>query len=113
MVDGDDGQSRSVALDINPDGRLVEGGVDVVDGNGVVWVCGVAAHIADDTKLALGRLQALLVDEWRDRLGEVDAVDEDVRLDDLGVRSVTLLGLGQVPLLDLGAANLLEKVDCA
>jgi len=112
MVDGDDGQSRSVALDMDTDGRLVEGGVDVVDGNGVVWVCGVAAHIADDAELALGRLQALLVDERRNRLGEVDAVDEHVRLDDLRVGSVTLLGLWQIPLLDLGAANLLEKVDC-
>ncbi len=94
-------------------GRLVESGVDVVDGNGVVGVGCVAADIADDAELAVGRLEALAVDKGRDGLGEVDAVDEDVRLDDLGVRAVTLLGLGEIPLLDVGAANLLEQVNGA
>lgn len=76
-------------------------------------VRGVTAHVADDAQPAVGRLEALLVDERWDGLGEVDAVDEDVRLDDLGVRAVALFGLWQIPLFDLGTANLLEQIDCA
>lgn len=76
-------------------------------------VGGVAGDVADDAELAGGRLQALAVDKGRDGLGEVDAVDEDVRLDDLGVGPAALLGLGEVPLLDVGAADLLEQVDGA
>lgn len=111
MIDRDDRQPGAVALNGHPNGRLVKGSVDVVDGDRVVRVCGVAADVADDAQLALGRLQALLVDERWNGLGEVDAVDEDVRLDDLGVWSVALLGLCEIPLLDLGAANLLEQVN--
>ena len=113
VVDGDDRELRPVALDIDLDSGLVECGVDVVDRDGVVGVRGVAAHVADNAELAVGALEALAVDEGRDGLGKVDAVDEDVRLDDLGVRAVALLGLGQIPLLDLGAADLLEQVDGA
>lgn len=113
MVNRDDGQRGPVALDVNLDGGLVEGGVDVVDGDGVVRVGGVAADVADDAEVAAGALEALAVDKGRDGLGQVDAVDEDVRLDDLGVGPVARLGLGQVPLLDLAAADLLEQVDGA
>lgn len=113
MVDGDDGQRGPVTLDIDLDGGLVECGVDVVDGNGVVGVGGVAADVADDAELAAGALEARAVDKRRDGLGQVDAVDEDVRLDDLRVRPVALLGLGQIPLLDLAAADLLQQVDGA
>lgn len=111
VVDGDDGQSGAVALYVNLDGGLVEGGVDIVDGDGVVGVGGVAADVADNAELAAGALEALAIDEGRDGLGEVNAVDEDVRLDDLGVRPVALLGLGKIPLLDLAAADLLEQVN--
>ena len=76
-------------------------------------VCGVAANVTHDAQLTVGRLQALLADKRGDGLGEVDAVDEDVRLDDLRVGSMALLGLCQVPLEDLGAADLLEQVDSA
>jgi hypothetical protein len=111
VVDGDDRQPGTVALNRNANSRLVECSVDVVDGDGVVRVGRVAADIADDAEPAAGRLEALLVDEWWDRLGEVDAVDKDVRLDDLGVWAFALLGLGKIPLLDLRAANLLEQVN--
>jgi hypothetical protein len=113
VVDGDDGEGGPVAGDVDLDGGLVEGGVDVVDGDGVVGIGGVAADVADDAELAGGRLQALAVDKGWDGLGEVDAVDEDVRLDDVGVGALALLGLCEVPLLDVGAADLLEQVDGA
>lgn len=113
MVDRDDTQRRPIALNIDLDSRLVERGVDVVDGDGVVGVRRIAANIADHAELAARRLEALAVDKGRDGLGQVDAVDEDVRLDDLGVRAVALLGLGQIPLLDLGTPDLLEQVDGA
>ena len=113
VVDRDDRQRRPVALNIDLDSGLVECGVDVVDGDRVVGVRCVAANIADNAKLAVGALEALAVNKGRDGLGEVDAVDEDVRLDDLGVRAVALLGLGEIPLLDLGAADLLEQVNGA
>jgi hypothetical protein len=111
VVDGDDRQPGAVTLNRNANGRLVEGGVDVVHGNGVVGVGRVAADIADDAEPAVGRLETFLVDKWWDRLGKVDAVDKDVRLDDLGVWAFALLGLGKIPLLDLRAANLLEQVN--
>jgi hypothetical protein len=111
MVDGDDRQLRAIAWYRNVHSGLIECGVDVVDGNRVVWVCGVAAHITDNAQLALRRLEALLVDKGRDGLGQVDAVDEDVGLDDLGVWAIALLGLCQIPLLDLGAADLLEQIN--
>jgi hypothetical protein len=113
VVDGDNRQRRPVTLDIDLDSGLVECGVDAVDGNGVVRVGGVAADVADDAELAAGALEARAVDKRRDGLGQVDAVDEDVRLDDLRVRPVALLGLGQVPLLDLAAPDLLQQVDGA
>lgn len=73
----------------------------------------VAADIADDAQLAVGRLERFEVDKGRDGLGEVDAVDEEVALDDLGIRAFAVLGLGEIPLLNLGAADLLEEVDGA
>lgn len=51
VIDGDDAEGRTGSrLDRN--GRAVEGCVDVVDGNGVVWVGRVAGNIADDAQLA-------------------------------------------------------------
>ena len=73
----------------------------------------VAADVADDAQPAVGRLEALAVDKRRDGLGQVDAVDENVRLDNLWVRAVALLGLGEIPLFDLAAADLLEQVNGA
>jgi hypothetical protein len=41
VVDGDDRKPGTVALNRNLDCGLVKGGVDVINGNGVVWVGGV------------------------------------------------------------------------
>jgi hypothetical protein len=41
VVDRDDRKPRAVALNRNLDCGLVKSGVDVIDGNGVVWVGGV------------------------------------------------------------------------
>lgn len=101
MVDRDDGELGAVTLNLDVDGGLVESGVDVVHGDGVVRVCGVAADIADNAQLAIRRLQALHVDERWDGLGEVDAVDKDVRLNNLRVWARTLRGLGEIPFLDV------------
>ena len=74
-------------------------------------VGGVTADIAHNAELAVGRLEALDVDERRDGLGKVNAVYEEVALDDLRVGAIAVLGLGKIPLLDLGAADLLKEID--
>jgi hypothetical protein len=78
-----------------------------------VRVGGVAADVADDAEVAGGGRERLEVDKGRDGFGEVDAVDEEVALDDLGVGPGAVFCLGQVPLLDLVAADLVEEVDGA
>ena len=95
MVDRDDGASLADALGVDLDGRLRERRVDVVNRDGVVRVGGatrqlgsvdgakissLARDVDDDgqsSRLA-GLREELGRDELRDRLGEVDAVDEDV-----------------------------------
>lgn len=43
-----------------------------------MWVGGITADIADNRELAVRGSERLLVDEGRNRLRKVDAVDEDV-----------------------------------
>lgn len=90
-------------LKLDRNGRLVKGSVDVVYGDRVVRVGGVTRYIADYRKLAARRGKRLLIDEWRDFGGEVDAVDEDIRLDYFLVGSRFGLSLGKVPFLALSA----------
>lgn len=71
----------------------------------------IAANIAHDAELAVRRLEALDVDERRDRLGQVDTVDEYIGIDNLRVWAIAVFGLWQIPLLDLAAPNLFEEVD--
>ena len=71
----------------------------VVDRDWIVGICCVTAHVADDRELALRRAQRFRRDERRDLGGQIDAVDEDVSLDDLGVRTRRGTGLWQVPFL--------------
>lgn len=126
MVDGDDGTSLADALGVDFDGGGGEGGVDRVDGDGVVGVgraarcgCGVslpsgwkggergkrdvlARDINDD---AQSTISPSLGDEFRsdklgNRLGEVDAVDENVDVEDFG-EGTALGGLGHIPLDDI------------
>ena len=90
MVDRDDRQLRTIAFYRDLNCGLVESGVDVVYWDRVVRVRRIATHIAHNAELAVGRLEALQVDEWWDWLGQVDAVDEDVGLDNLGVGAGSL-----------------------
>lgn len=101
VVDADHAQRQTVAALGEGDGHgwLGEGGVDVVDGNGVVRVGGVAGDVADDAEAAGLGGQRLGVDEGRDLGREVDAVNEDVGLDDLLVGAGLGGGLGEVPFL--------------
>ena len=62
-------------------------------------VCRVARDIADDGELARGRCEGLRVDEGWNLGGQVDAVDEDVGLDDLLVRAWLGFGLWKIPFL--------------
>lgn len=74
-------------------------------------ISSVTTDIAYDAQLAVGRLEALHVDERWDRLGEVDAVDEDVGLDDLWVGTWPFSGFGQIPALYIVAAHFREEVN--
>lgn len=73
---------------------------------------GVAADIAHDGELAVGGREAGAVHEGGDRVGQVDAIHEDIGLDDLG-EGAALGRLVQVPLEDVGYAGLGAGVSCA
>lgn len=113
MVDADDAQRQTVAALGESHGHcgLGEGGVDVVDGDGVVRVGGVARDVADDAQATRLSRQRLGVDEGGDLGGEVDAVDEDVRLDDLLVWARLGGGLLDVPLDDVFETGADAEVD--
>jgi hypothetical protein len=102
VVDADDAEWQVVAAlgERDRHGRFAEGGVDVVDGDGVVGVGGVAGDVTDDAQTARLGGERLGVDEGRDLGRQVDAVDEDVRLDDLLVWAGLGRGFGEVPLLE-------------
>lgn len=87
---------------INSNGGLIKGGVDAIDGYGVVWVGGVAADINNDpqTPVLSGRNNGIPGDKVRDLRGEIDAVDEDVYVENLREGSA-LGGLVHIPLDDV------------
>lgn len=130
VVDGDDGASLADALGVDLDGGGGEGGVDGVDGDGVVGVGRaarrgavssgyiyiyiftqerrekkrdvLARNINDNAQSTIG---PSLGDEFRSDklgnwLGEVDAVDENVDVEDLG-KGAALGRLGHIPLDDI------------
>jgi hypothetical protein len=101
VIDADDAEWQVVAAlgELHGHCGLAEGGVDVVDGDRVVRVGGVAGDVADDAQAARLGGERLGVDEGGDLGGQVDAVDEDVRLDDLLVGTGLGRGFGEVPLL--------------
>lgn len=103
MVDRDDGKWWS-ASHWNWDCWLVEGGVDAVDWDWVVGVGGIAADINDNGQVALLGLERIGVDKWWNLGGQVDAVDENVGLDNL-LEWATLCGLGHIPLDDILVAD--------
>lgn len=78
MVNADDGQWGRVlvVLDVNGDGGVVKGGVDVVDGDWIVGVRSVARDINDNTQFAAGLCQKLVVDERRDGLRQIDLAQD-------------------------------------
>ena len=85
--------------DLGRDRRLCEGRVNRVYGNGIVRVRSVATDIDDNPQTSvLPRSSDLLLRHERgDRGTEIDAVDENISLQDLGER--TALGrLIHVPL---------------
>lgn len=106
MVDADHAQRKVVrtGIQFHGDCGTIESCVDVVDGDRVVWVRGVARHVAHDAQLAAGCGKRLRIDERRDLRRQVDAVDEDVRLNDLLVWSWLGAGLWQIPFLVLQSA---------
>jgi hypothetical protein len=101
VIDADDAEWQVVAAlgELHGHGGFAESGVDVVDGDRVVRVGGVAGDVADDAQAARLGGERLGVDEGGDLGGQVDAVDEDVRLDDLLVGAGLGRGFGEVPLL--------------
>jgi len=99
MINADDAQFW-LLLDLDWDRWLVECGGDGVNWNWVVWVCGISADIADDRQLAVWGIQALGINEVWNFGGQVDAVDEDIAVDDL-LEWPTLGGLGHIPLDDV------------
>lgn len=113
VVDADHAQGQTVAAFGQRDGHcgLGEGGVDVVDWDGVVGVGGVARDIADNAQATRVGGQRLGVDEGRDLGGEVDAVDENVRLDNLLVGTRLGRGLGKIPLEDVLKTSADAEVD--
>jgi hypothetical protein len=115
VVDTDHAQGQTVATlgKRNRHGRLAEGGVDIVDGDRVVRVGGVARDITDNAQAARLSGQRLGVDEGRDLGGEIDAVDKDIRLDDLLVWAGLSGGLLDIPLDDIFKARTDAEVDGA
>lgn len=74
MVNADDGQWDGVLVIVNLDGDcgVFECSVDAVNGERVVWVCGVAGDVNDDAEVAAGLGQEVVVDKGRDWVGKID-----------------------------------------
>jgi hypothetical protein len=90
VINADDRQGEVVlvVLDLDGDSGILEGGVDGVDGDGVVRVCGVARDVDDNGEVAALLGEEFLVDERGNGLGEVDGVEEDISLGDLLIRAL-------------------------
>lgn len=87
---------------INVHCRVGERRIDVVNWDRVIRVSRIAAHVHDDaqpSRCARG-LYLLLGQEWRNRRREVDAVDEDVNVEDF-LEGAALGSLLHVPLEDV------------
>lgn len=76
MINGDDFQRMRVRC-FNRDSRFVKGGVDGIDGDGVVGVGGITGDVTNDRQGAFA-VQQFAGDERRNLLGEVNAVNKDI-----------------------------------
>ncbi|KAJ8052541.1 hypothetical protein LXG23DRAFT_50544 [Yarrowia lipolytica] len=85
---------------LNRHGGMVERGSNCVHGDRVVGVGGVSRDVDNDTELSGLLVEQIVVDERRNGLRQVDAVDEDIRVSNL-LEGSTLLGLVHVPSNDV------------
>jgi len=77
VIDRDDAE-RWAGCRVDCHCGVGKGGVNLVDGDGVVWVRRVTRDVADDGELAILAVEAGGLDEWWDGVREVDAVYEDL-----------------------------------
>ena len=80
MVDADHGQWEigRLGAELDWNSRLGESRVDIVDGDRVVRVSGVAGDVANDGELPVRRRKRRLVDEGRYLRRQVDAVNKHI-----------------------------------
>jgi hypothetical protein len=80
MIDANNAQRRTSSSlgEFHRHGRRGENCVDRVDWDRVIWICGVAADVADNAKVSLGDGEGCGVKEGWNWVGEVYAVDEYV-----------------------------------
>lgn len=81
MIDGNNAQ-RWLALNLHWYSRLIECGCYCVDRDRVVWICSISGHVTNDGQLAIWRIERWQINEVWDLSGEIDAVNEDVALND-------------------------------
>lgn len=74
---------RWLALNLDWYSRLIECSCYCVDRNGVIWICRVCRDVTDNGQIAVRSIERWHIDEVGDLSGEVDAVNENVALDDL------------------------------
>lgn len=72
-----------LSLDLDWHRRLIKCGCHGVDRDRVVWICRVRRDVANDGQLAVRCIERGHVDEVGDLGGEINAVDEDIALNDL------------------------------
>jgi len=77
-------------LDRDGDRGLVKGSIYAVDWDRVMGIGSITANIHDDRELAIGIFQGLSVDEGRNRLTEVNAVDKDVGYKDFSYKNTVI-----------------------
>lgn len=90
------------SLELYADGRIRERGIDTINGYRIERIGSVTADVDDDSQPSrlTRRVDLCVREERRDGGREVDAVDEDVDVEDL-LKRPTLGRLCQIPLDDL------------
>jgi len=80
-------------LDRYGDCGLVKSSIYAVDWNRVMGISSITANIHNDRKLAIGAFQGPSVNEGRNRLIEVNAVDKDVGYKDFSYKNTPVRSL--------------------